>query len=281
MKCTNCGMELPDSAQFCGGCGTVVAAQSAQPVEAAPQPAVNMAAVAEALPQVEAPVGELPSYSSTTTLEKKKSKLKPLLIAGGSVLAAGVVGTVVFVNCQSAIKRTFMGENKYAASVMDNTVEKFAGVGSSKDMVRTVKSVGDATLRTAVSMQDYSGSEEEMMLYTFVSMLEAYGEKGIATTLGLNVAPSDDIKSLIGDMCDDYLDIDSKVAMDAIDYIGSMYVTVDQKFVDDVYACAVRFGGAGKDLIKATASYNTNGDTYIAMPDATDKVLFINSTKGK
>ena len=108
MNCKKCGAILAPDVKFCANCGSSVEgdAQTAQLQ------------------------GEYPS-SFVTLTPKPKSRIKPVAIAAGAVAAVGVIGAVIGLNFQSGIKQTFMGKEKYARSVLDNTVETFVGAPSS------------------------------------------------------------------------------------------------------------------------------------------------------
>lgn len=243
MFCIHCGTELPQDAQFCAACGRNVS-------------------------QTTRLSGEQPSFVTLTP--KKKSKAKPVIIAASAFAAVGVVGAVAGMGFQSGIKQTLMGEEKYARSVFDNTVDSFVG----EDSLQTAGSLGVAALRSAAAADECS-TEEEMLAYSVCTLMGELSDGGVSTTLGLDIQPSDSLCELIYDELEYQLDMGRADCEALLRYLCSSYISVDQKSAEDTYACAVRFGSGDDELVSAAFSYNKNGDAYLAFPEASENAVFM------
>ncbi len=126
MYCSNCGKELPDTAQFCTNCGERIQVNE-KPVENMTPEVTNSVPMTE---EVQAPVTEEKNQSSPDNGQKKTKKKKSkkglviALVIVFVVMIAAVAGVAFYMSPGQKYKRTmkkgddFMSEQAYSDAVI-------------------------------------------------------------------------------------------------------------------------------------------------------------------
>lgn len=133
-------------------------------------------------PPVNAPSAEL-AQAATAAKPKKKRRILPWIIAGASAAVVGAGALIWFLNT-SAVLHTFMGDQNYAASVLDNYVDNV----SKKASGITSLMFGD---NSDISNSD---SYNELAINSAKKFFDVFKTQELGLTLKASVEPGNTLK---------------------------------------------------------------------------------------
>lgn len=303
MICPNCGKEASEGAKFCLDCGTKLEASApAQsvptpansvptPVEApaavesipTPAPAENVsggAVTMEKMPQAQEFSADEPIKG--TALKPEKSGSKKGKIIGASVAAAAALlvggGALGWTFGRANIIHTFLGDQKYAASVAQKQLDALADSpvqGMLVSAVGTPVAMSSANSSSSSSMDGEDLDEPSFDLSPVLTSLassvkDMVPDKGVTVDYNAKLIFSDE---LLESMADD-MDMEKEKAKELIDAIGDLHFGGSLKFTEEGIALASQYTENGNDLLKLCAYYDDETKAYyLALPNASDKSL--------
>ena len=303
MFCPNCGKEASEGAKFCLGCGTKLEASA--PVNSVPTPANSVPTPAEAPAAVESIPAPAPAESVSggavtmekmpqaqefsadepvkgTALKPEKSGSKKGKIIGASVAAAAALlvggGALGWTFGRANIIHTFLGDQKYAASVAQKQLDALADSpvqGMLVSAVGTPVAMSSANSSSSSSTDGEDADEPSFDLSPVLTSLassvkDMVPDKGVTVDYNAKLTFSDE---LLESMADD-MDMEKEKAKELIDAIGDLHFGGSLKFTEEGIALASQYTENGNDLLKLCAYYDDETKAYyLALPNASDKSL--------
>lgn len=257
MFCKNCGMALPDGAQFCGVCGTMQ--EVAPPVEAPVEPPIEAVAPVEAPVEppveavapvevpVEAPIEAPADFAAPDfTAEepkKKKFKLKKILLPAVAVVTAAAVLLCVF--NWGWIQKCWLDLFGKPEALRDKVVA---------EQIETV----------ANNLSKQYGSS----IQTVKDVLN--GDKHVNATMELVVG--DTAEELLVDLLGEYGGVDG--VEDLVSKLDGTYISLAGGNTDDLFQWAYTVGIGGEELLSVGAVADlVNRELFVAVPTLSDYYL--------
>ncbi len=248
MICKYCGTELPDNARFCEECGNSLVDEVEQ------SSLVNEMNASEATAQK--PV-------------RPKKRFALYGIIGGSVVVAGAIAALVIAN-QAGFSRFFMGERRYAKSVLMDT---FSVVEDNAGVIGSAFSSKGTDL--AEALDDFN--DDEKLLAALALANSAAGVDGFSLSAGLDLNPSEDMYVQLGEAAEK-IKLDEADIRSAAELINNTTVVLSEKTGKDAYEFSLELD-CGKDtMADMQVYYKDNGDVYISFPDASKGALMAELT---
>ena len=244
-----------------------------QPSAPAPMPAPQFDQFAPAPEQTEKP-------------PKKKGKALPIILA--SVLAATGIFCLCFFCFRADIAHLFMGDAKYAKSIMNNAVDslKSEDVPVSEIGAFNTKIMEIGRDGLPEGCEDYVKDMEEKYpdadmdfesAYTVATSLrmvgqalEAFKDKGISANAGVSIKLSDDMVDMILDGADDS---DKKDFDEIIEYINASSIDAGFKADENSVQFLTGVNGAEGDFADMGFYYGKDGNAYITLKGLSDDAI--------
>ena len=302
MFCPNCGKEASEGAKFCLGCGTKLEASA--PAESVPAPANSVPTSVEAPAAVESIPTPAPAESVSggavtveklpeaqefsadepvkgTALKPEKSGSKKGKIIGASVAAAAALlvggGALGWTFGRANIIHTFLGDQKYAASVAQKQLDALADSPAQGVLVSAVGTPVALDSANSSSSSATDGEDDEpsfdlspVLTSLASSVKDMVPDKGVTVDYNAKLTFSDE---LLESMADD-MDMEQEKAKELIDAIGDLHFGGSLKFTEEGIALASQYTENGNDLLKLCAYYDDDSKAYyLALPNASDKSL--------
>lgn len=281
MFCYNCGKEVSDGSQFCPNCGTAIkrseqsadsAAPAAVAVEAKETPAPEATPAPQAAPAFEAaaPVAE--------TAAKKKSIVPIIIIAVVALIA--VIAGVGFLFFRADIAHTFMGDEKYAMSIMDKTIPALSEDNIGKAAVSLpafdIEEVEKYSEKLSAEYGSEASSYAAIAYFTayYRNLMDVYAEgefkNGADFTGKVSLNLSDDFYDMFEE-----LDLDKDEIKEVVEYINGS--TFNSSYINSPEAIqfSAMLNGMNGKLAGASVYYDESGKLYISFDELSDKsILF-------
>ncbi|MCH5205900.1 MAG: zinc ribbon domain-containing protein [Oscillospiraceae bacterium] len=310
MICPNCGKEASEGAKFCLDCGTKL--EVFAPAQSVPTPVNSVPTPVNSVPT---PVNSVPTSMETNTpapaesvsggavtmekmpqaqefsadepvkgtaLKPEKSGSKKGKIIGASVAAAAALlvggGALGWTFGRANIIHTFLGDQKYAASVAQKQLDALADSpvqGMLVSAVGTPVAMSSANSSSSSSMDGEDSDEPSFDLSPVLTSLassvkDMVPDKGVTVDYNAKLNFSDE---LLESMADD-MDMEKEKAKELIDAIGDLHFGGSLKFTEEGIALASQYTENGNDLLKLCAYYDDETKAYyLALPNASDKSL--------
>ena len=313
MICKNCNNPIDDGARFCGFCGAkvedevpVMAAAEPTPAMTEPTPAAPVYTAEPAAPVYTAepaapaytaePTPAAPVYTAEPTpaapvftaepaaaapaaaVAKKKVRIVPIIIAAAAAILV-IAGVLIFFFGRSAIMRMFMGEPRYAISLVTDYADSLKTNDPLISMLADngTKSAGTAAdlLSSIVPRISQSGSSDPIttVLDGGKQLNSVIG--GLSGAQGIGIDLSADVS--LDKALTEYLNQGNEGFINAIlNVINSTEISASAKSGDSSQAAfSIKTGGS--DLISANVYMDESGNAYVNVPGILDKPILIKS----
>lgn len=227
-----------------------------------------------------------PAPQQTEKPPKKKGKALPIILA--SVLAVAGIFCLCFFCFRADIAHLFMGDAKYAKSIMNNAVDslKSEDVPVSEFGAFNTKIMEIGRDGLPEGCEDYVKDMEEKYpdadmdfesaygVATSLRMvgqtLEAFKDKGITANAGVSIKLSDDMIDMILDGADDS---DKKDFDEIIEYINASSIDAGFKADENSVQLLTGVNGAEGDFADMGFYYGKDGNAYITLKGLSDDAI--------
>lgn len=275
MFCSKCGNQISDDAAFCINCGTAVGkttdgAAAQQNTEASVAPVQPSVPVQPSEPVQTAQATESVQYAQTeqqviggaavAAAPKKKAPVALIIILSVVLLAGILVGCYFLF--KAPLTRLFMGDEKYAESVIVGSFDKASGfIGLEKEL----------NLLGSMSEMNFANSSADVSK-TFAQSAEIIGASVLSSTKGKGISAEYSIGIKIDDE-NEFINMFGEEALESLKKfnIGDYSYKVEFAGNDSAYKAIIALLNNGEAEIEVQGYYAKNGDAYVSVPNLSDK----------
>ncbi len=218
---------------------------------------------------------------------KKKTHAVPIIIAAAAVLLIAF-GLVVYFFFRTDFMHTVMGDEGYAKSVMDNTVQQLSSNIDSKQISSAWNSMSSASSGSSAAeayydvlyneygstSYYYDGYNLGNEIISVANSFSAIGEgSGIETNLSLTADINDSAIESVSDWLGGYFSADDIKSLTGL--LDKYSATFAVKRSDDNIQMSGKLNSSDAALLEANLYYGSDGKCLIALPGLTDKTLYV------
>ncbi len=277
MFCYHCGKAVSDDSQFCPACGTALK-RSEQSADTSAPTAVAVETKETTAPEA-APAPAVVTTAPAAVAKAKKKPIVPIIIIS-AVLLVAIAACVGFLFFRADISHAFMGDEKYAMSIMDKTLPSLSD--DSFEMISTALPPFDieAVEEYSTKLEGEYGSEASG--YAAISYLMAYSRSIISSYAGGEFANGADytgkISFNLSDKTYDMIDeagLDSDEVKEVAEYINGSSYSASYINSPEAVQLLMSLNGVGGKLAGASFCYDESGKLYIGFDELSDKVILV------
>ena len=286
MFCSKCGNQISDDAAFCINCGTAVdkpadnaavqqnteaAIAAAQPVQTAqpsepvqtPQPSVPVQTAQPSAPAQYAQTEQQVIGGAAVAAAPKKKAPVALIIIISVVLLAGILVGCFFL-FKAPLTRLFMGDEKYAESVIVGSFDKASGFIGLEQELNLLGSMSEMNFSN--SSADVSKAFGQSAEIIGASVLNSTKGKGISAEYSLGIKIDDE---------NEFINMFGEEALESLKKfnVGDYSYKIEFAGNDSAYKAIIALLNKGEAEIEVQGYYAKNGDAYVSIPNFSDKYL--------